>query len=318
MPFDGMQYIAANPDLIRAGVTTAAAGEAHYQSYGQREGRATTFNAAAYIASYTDLSTVFGTNTIAALQHYISSGWREGRSITFDATSYLAANRDLMAAGITTAEGAAAHYIANGRAEGRGTAFNALGYLNANPDLFPAGVDTAAEAAQHYVSWGYNEGRRIGSYSSYYLTNDTSVARPGYAYSNTIIQAQFETPYDIDEYDIYMSVGQTYTFRLTGSESGLGTVDSHRFQVSRPSSPYTAVALYLDNTHLVSNTTQQAETSSYAEPLLTYSPNYYSGWYTISVTNSAPTGSGVTPSTGTYALSVYSQSRSAGGALAAV
>lgn len=158
--FDPNSYLAANVDLLRAGLTASDA-EAHYTTYGQKEKRSTVFNSAAYIASYADLRTAFGTDTSAATQQYISSGWKEGRSITFDSAAYLASNPDLLRAGLTT-DNAADHYLRYGASENRSTnSFNSTYYLQANLDLYSAGVYTAKGATQHYVNSGWKEGRRL-------------------------------------------------------------------------------------------------------------------------------------------------------------
>jgi Glycosyl hydrolase family 26 len=79
--FDGLEYIASNPDLIRAFGANAAAGEQHYRTYGQAENRPTdTFDAVLYLAKYADLRAAFGTNATAATIHYISYGFAEGRT----------------------------------------------------------------------------------------------------------------------------------------------------------------------------------------------------------------------------------------------
>lgn len=158
--FDPNSYLAANVDLLRAGLTASDA-ETHYTSFGQKEQRSTTFNGAAYLASYSDLRSAFGTDTGAATQHYISNGWKEGRSVSFDSTAYLASNPDLLRAGLTT-DTAATHYIYYGLSENRSTnSFNSSYYLQANTDLYTAGIYTAKAATQHYVTSGWKEGRRL-------------------------------------------------------------------------------------------------------------------------------------------------------------
>ena len=79
--FDGLEYIASYPDLIRALGADAAAGTRHYQLYGQAEGRVpASFDARQYLANYADLRAAFGTNLTAARSHYITYGYREGRT----------------------------------------------------------------------------------------------------------------------------------------------------------------------------------------------------------------------------------------------
>ena len=58
-----------------------SAGQQHYVSFGQGEGRALdTFNETQYLANYADLQAAFGSNTDAATQHFIQFGFGEGRN----------------------------------------------------------------------------------------------------------------------------------------------------------------------------------------------------------------------------------------------
>ena len=78
---DGLQYIASNADLIAAFGANAAAGQEHYASNGQAEGRVLdNFNETQYLANYGDLQAAFGDNTDAATAHYITNGFAEGRN----------------------------------------------------------------------------------------------------------------------------------------------------------------------------------------------------------------------------------------------
>ena len=68
--FDGLEYIASYPDLIQAFGADAAAGEMHYQQYGQAEGRVPdSFDARQYLANYADLRAAFGSDRDAAAAH---------------------------------------------------------------------------------------------------------------------------------------------------------------------------------------------------------------------------------------------------------
>ncbi len=79
--FDGLEYIASYPDLIRAFGADRAAGERHYQMFGKAEGRVPdSFNARQYLANYADLRRAFGTDLAAATRHYITFGFSEGRN----------------------------------------------------------------------------------------------------------------------------------------------------------------------------------------------------------------------------------------------
>ena len=76
-----MQYIASSADLIAAFGANAAAGQQHYASNGQAEGRVLdNFNETQYLANYADLQAAFGNNSYAATAHYISNGFAEGRN----------------------------------------------------------------------------------------------------------------------------------------------------------------------------------------------------------------------------------------------
>lgn len=77
--FDGLQYIASYPDLIRALGANRAAGERHYLTAGQAEGRAPDmFDVVRYLENYPDLQAAFGTNATAATTHYYPARVRRG------------------------------------------------------------------------------------------------------------------------------------------------------------------------------------------------------------------------------------------------
>ena len=87
--FDGLEYIASYPDLIRAFGADRAAGERHYQVFGKAEGRVpNSFNARQYLANYKDLQRAFGTDLQAAARHFITFGLREGRTDKAPPTGY--------------------------------------------------------------------------------------------------------------------------------------------------------------------------------------------------------------------------------------
>lgn len=160
--FDPLRYIASNGDLIRGYGADAAAGLAHFSTYGHAEGRATErFSAHAYLASNPDLLNGYGVNATLATDHYIRYGYYEGRGIGFDATAYLASNTDLLTAFGADADRGARHWLEYGRSESRSvSSFDAAGYLARYGDLRTAfGTDLAA-ATRHYVESGYWEGRR--------------------------------------------------------------------------------------------------------------------------------------------------------------
>jgi hypothetical protein len=89
--------------------------DAHYASYGWREGRDPNafFSTSGYLATYTDVKAA----GINPLVHYDQYGWKEGRdpSTDFDTKSYLANNPDVAAAGVDPL----LHFLQHGAAEGR-------------------------------------------------------------------------------------------------------------------------------------------------------------------------------------------------------
>lgn len=162
--FDGLSYLAANPDLAAAfGVNTAAAAW-HYAVRGRNEHRTTGFDALAYAASNADLGAGYGTDTTALATHYILHGRLEGRATAaVNGLAYLAANPDLAAAYGADPDAGLRHYILHGRSEGRATGFDARAYLAVHADLAAAyGGDTDA-ALRHYILHGRLEGRSAAS-----------------------------------------------------------------------------------------------------------------------------------------------------------
>jgi Cadherin domain len=78
--FDGLQYIASNPDLIDALGANALAGEQHYLAFGEEEDRETdTFDVEQYLENFPDLQEAFGDDADAATVHYIQFGFEERR-----------------------------------------------------------------------------------------------------------------------------------------------------------------------------------------------------------------------------------------------
>lgn len=224
--FDPNSYLAANVDLLRAGLTVGDA-ELHYILYGQKEKRSTAFNAAAYIASYADLRNAFGTDTSAATQQFISSGWKEGRSITFDSAAYLASNPDLLRAGLTV-DNAANHYLSFGASESRSTnSFNSTYYLQANRDLYTAGIYTAKAATQHYVNSGWKEGRRL--IPAVHETGSGLIGPTSYAANGTtlykgetyVVNVVSSTPSSTKETDWFLEVGNYDNSSMTEIFPGL-------------------------------------------------------------------------------------------------
>lgn len=124
LKFDASYYLNKYPDVaaaVAAGKTTA---EAHFNNFGQAEGRIPNayFNPTEYVQLYKDLA---GQGTgFNAWSHYVNFGVNEGRIpsaqfANFDAAKYLAANSDLSAAGLRTDAQALDHYLTYGIKEGR-------------------------------------------------------------------------------------------------------------------------------------------------------------------------------------------------------
>ncbi|MFV3132041.1 hypothetical protein [Niveispirillum sp. KHB5.9] len=109
--FDSAYYTHVNPDVAAAHVSPTA----HYQQYGQAEGRSThlLFDAGYYLESNPDVAAA----KIDPWTHFTFYGWRENRNPSpfFDVSDYLAANPDVAAAGYNPLY----HYLNWGQAEGR-------------------------------------------------------------------------------------------------------------------------------------------------------------------------------------------------------
>lgn len=166
--FDGLRYIASNPDLIRAFGADAEAGQRHYIEFGQAEGRRIdSFSPFQYGASHPDLIGAFGRDANAYTSHYIRLGFGEGRSTTgFDPLNYAAANPDLFAAFGRNGDALASHYIEHGFRERRPTDFDGLSYAAANPDLARAFGANEPALLSHYLDHGAAEGRRTSGFDA--------------------------------------------------------------------------------------------------------------------------------------------------------
>jgi hypothetical protein len=165
--FDGLQYIGSYGDLIGAFGANRVAGEQHYLSSGQAEGRqADLFGETQYLKNYGDLQGAFVRDVNAATAHFITSGASEGRvddaasPAQIDGLQYIASNADLITAFGANAAAGQQHYVGNGVNEGRVLDnFNETQYLANYGDLQVAfGGDTEAATA-HYIASGFAEGR---------------------------------------------------------------------------------------------------------------------------------------------------------------
>jgi hypothetical protein len=165
--FDGLQYIASYTDLIAAFGADRAAGEQHFLSAGQAEGRqADLFSETQYLKNHTDLQAVFGSDVEQATVHFITNGVNEGRTDDapapgqIDGLQYIASHPDLITAFGANPAAGQQHYAAAGQAEGRVLdSFNETRYLAKNADLQASfGNDTEA-ATIHFIQAGFAEGR---------------------------------------------------------------------------------------------------------------------------------------------------------------
>jgi Cadherin-like len=168
-PFDALEYLASNSDLIAAFGLNLAAAAQHYFPTGINEHRSiNSFDASEYLASYPDLIQAFGLNLVAAEQHYVTNGFNEHRATaSFDASEYLASNPDLIQAFGLNPLAAEQHYVTNGFNEHRAThSFDAVEYLASNPDLIQAFGLNPLAAEKHYVTNGFNEHRATTSFDA--------------------------------------------------------------------------------------------------------------------------------------------------------
>jgi hypothetical protein len=180
-PFDALEYLASNPDLIAAFGLNLAAASQHYFSTGINEHRSiSSFDASEYLASNPDLIQAFGLNPVAAEHHYVTNGFSEHRATTsFDALEYLASNPDLIQAFGLNPLAAEQHYVTNGFNEHRATtSFDALEYLASNPDLIQAFGLNLVAAERHYITNGFNEHRATHSFDAVeYLASNPDLIR---------------------------------------------------------------------------------------------------------------------------------------------
>ena len=166
--FNASAYLAANPDLVAAGVGEAQAYE-HFRAFGYAEGRPLSFDAAAYKEANPDLQSLSDGD---ALSHFLNFGRFEDRLLTVD--GYFRANPDLTAAGLSREE-ALDHYISLGRAERRFRDMDPDGYRALNPDL--RGLSDE-EAIAHYAAHRITE-RRLSLDGEAYLAAHADVALAG-------------------------------------------------------------------------------------------------------------------------------------------
>jgi GT2 family glycosyltransferase len=195
--FDARIYLAANADILRAGVDPLR----HFLRTGRTEGRVANatsaiersglFDPEYYLASNLDIAGV-GWDPLA---HYVKHGRLEGRapSLAFDPRYYLEHNPEAQHSDLDPI----LHFILFGRAAGRmaqapgvgehvaetskllkkSELFDADYYVRTYPDVARAGVD----AFKHYLFRGRYEGRSpsAGFDPDFYLLDNPSVATSG-------------------------------------------------------------------------------------------------------------------------------------------
>ncbi|WP_431857411.1 S8 family serine peptidase [Azospirillum sp.] len=176
--FDGLVYLASNPDVVAAVGADEGAARAHYLSYGRFEGRAVSgFDALGYLARNLDVADALGTGARGAAGHYVAYGRLEGRRSDFAAFGYLASNPDLTAAFGADRVAGLTHYLTYGRREGRTTTgFDAMSYLACNADVAVAVGPDRERAAEHYLAFGRREGRATRFDAGAYLAANRDVA----------------------------------------------------------------------------------------------------------------------------------------------
>ncbi len=164
--FDETFYLAKNPDVAAAVARGAlSSGFAHWQQWGQAEGRAAIdaranplYDEVGYLAANPDVAAaVAGGGLRSGYDHYLAYGKAEGRSLTplFDSAYYLGKNADVAAAKIDPWF----HFMNYGWREGRDPSayLDVSAYLDANADLKSAGVNPLT----HYLMYGQGEGRLL-------------------------------------------------------------------------------------------------------------------------------------------------------------
>lgn len=175
--FDGLRYVASNPDLIASIGTDAERARQHWMNTGQAEGRPLdTFDPLRYAASNPDLLAQLYIDTAALTRHYIATGFAAGRSATsFDPLQYGAVNPDLLLAFGPDPAALTRHYAASGFIEGRvKTGFDALLYGASNDDLARVFGNNPTALFQNWINSGVFEGRSTTGFDAlqYAAAND--------------------------------------------------------------------------------------------------------------------------------------------------
>lgn len=179
LDFNGLLYVASNPDLITAFGADMAAARSHWLTFGQNEGRnIDSFNPLDYLASNKDLIAAFGSDLGAAARHYITYGYKEGRPLGgFDGLAYIASDTGRIDTIGISAVGGMLDYVQNGAAKGAGITFDGLAYVASYADLRAAfGMDATAGLV-HYLNYGVKEYREIRFDAASYLASNPDLIR---------------------------------------------------------------------------------------------------------------------------------------------
>jgi len=167
--FNGLRYIASNPDLIASLGADAERGRQHWLNTGRAEGRSLdAFDPLRYAASNPDIAAQLYIDTAALSRHFILTGFAAGRSATsFDPLQYAAINPDLLRAFGVDAAAFTRHYAVAGVAENRPlTGFDPLLYGATNDDLARVFGNDANALFQHWINSGVFEGREPSGFDA--------------------------------------------------------------------------------------------------------------------------------------------------------
>ena len=167
--FNGLRYIASNPDLIASLGADAERGRQHWINTGRAEGRPLdTFDPLRYAASNPDIAAQLYIDTAALTRHFILTGFAGGRSATsFDPLQYAAINPDLLRAFSVDAAAFTRHYAVAGVAENRPlTGFDPLLYGASHDDLARFFGNDSAGLFQHWINAGAFEGREPSGFDA--------------------------------------------------------------------------------------------------------------------------------------------------------
>lgn len=211
--FNGLRYVASNPDLIASIGTDAERARQHWINTGRAEGRSLdSFDPLRYAASNPDVAAQFYIDTAALSRHFIQTGFGAGRSATsFDPLQYAAINPDLLRAFGVDPSAFTRHYAVSGVAENRPlSGFDPLLYGASHDDLARHFGTDANALFQHWINAGVFEGREPEGFD-------------GVAYALSYLDLRFEGLTPQTALDHWLTVGADRGLRgdeLFGREQG--------------------------------------------------------------------------------------------------